>query len=235
MRGCLFVLVIGAAIVAGAAWFGAPPLAATVIASILEGSGYHATSSTITVSANPPPRLLIGHADRVTIDGQGVTWRTFRASRIQLTLGDVDLFGRTAGTIHGTITGAELQATGATVTPTADVTLDGSGSSAKATIRVPGATVDGLVRSGVAKQYGVAVTATSLIAPDTLQITTSGTTIRGRLAIDAGGALVLVTSLGSADLFRFDPSFPIRLTGVRISGADLELTGTLDVAALLGG
>jgi len=106
MRGCLFVLVIGAAIVAGAAWFGAPPLAATVIASILEGSGYHATSSTITVSANPPPRLLIGHADRVTIDGRGVTWRTFRASRIQLTLGDVDLFGRTAGTINGTITGA---------------------------------------------------------------------------------------------------------------------------------
>ena len=235
MRGCLFVLVIGAAIVAGAAWFGAPPLASTVIASILEGSGYHATSSTITVAANPPPRLLIGHADRVTIDGRGVTWRTFRASRIQLTLGDVDLFGRTAGTIHGTITGAELQATGATDAATADVTLDGSGSNAKATIRVPGATVDGLVRSGVAKQYGVAVTATSLIAPDTLQITTSGTTIRGRLAIDAGGALVLVTSLGSADLFRFDPSFPIRLTGVRISGADLELTGTLDAAALLGG
>ena len=235
MRGCLFVLVIGAAIVAGAAWFGAPPLASTVIASILEGSGYHATSSTITVAANPPPRLLIGHADRVTIDGQGVTWRTFRASRIQLTLGDVDLFGRTAGTIHGTITGAELQATGATDAATADVTLDGSGSSAKATIRVPGATVDGLVRTGVAKQYGVAVTAASLIAPDTLQITTSGTTIRGRLAIDAGGALVLVTSLGSADLFRFDPSFPIRLMGVRISGADLKLTGTLDAAALLGG
>jgi hypothetical protein len=235
MRGCLFVLVIGAAIVAGAAWFGAPPLASTVIASILEGSGYHATSSTVTVSANPPPRLLIGHADRVTIDGRGVTWRTFRASRVQLTLDDVNLFGRTAGTINGTITGAELQATGATDAATADVTLDGSGSNAKATIRVPGATVEGLVRSGVAKQYGVAVTATSLIAPDTLQITTSGTTIRGRLAIDAAGALVLVTSLGSADLFRFDPSFPIRLTGVRISGADLELTGTLDVAALLGG
>jgi hypothetical protein len=231
MRGCLFVLVIGAA---GAAWFGAPPLASTVIASTLEGSGYRATSSMITVSANPPPRLLLGHADQVTIDGRGVTWRTFRAGRLQLTLGDVDLFGRTAGTIHGTISAAELQATGATVTPTADVTLDGSGSNATATIRVPGATVDGLVRDSVAKQYGVAVTATSLVAPDTLQITTSGTTIRGRLAIDSAGALVLVTSLGSANLFRFDPSFPIQLSGVRVSGADLELTGTLDAAALLG-
>ena len=235
MRGCLFILVVAATLIAVGAWFGAAPLTATVITSILEGSGYHATSSTVTASADPPVRLLVGHADRVTIDGSGVTWRTFRAARIQLTLGDVDLFGRTAGSIHGTITGAELQTTGQTAPATATVTLDGSGSNATATIRVPAATVDELVRTGVAKQYGAAVTATSLVAPDTLRITTGGATIEGRLAIDSSGGLVLVTRLGSADLFRFDSSFPIRLTAVRVSGADLELTGTLDAHALFGG
>jgi hypothetical protein len=235
MRGCLFVLVVGAALVAVAGWFGAAPLASTVIASILEGSGYRATSSTVTTTADPPLRLLVGHADRVTIDGLDVTWRTFKASRLQLALDDVDLFGRTAGSIHGTITSARLQTNDPTAVPTADVTIDGTGRSADATIRVPGGTVDSLVRSGVAKQYGAAVTATELVEPDTLRITTSGTTIEGRLAIDARGGLVLATRLGPADLFRFDPSFPIVLTGVRIRGGDLELTGTLDAQALLGG
>jgi hypothetical protein len=234
MRGCLFVLIVGVAVLAGAAWFGAAPVASTVITSILEGSGYRASSSTVTASSDPPLRLLLGHADRVTIDGRDVTWRTFRAARLQVTLRDVDLFGRTAGSIDGTIEGAELQAVEGPA-PTADVTIEGTGSEAAATIRVPGATVDRLVKSGFAKQFAVAVVATSLVAPDVLRVSATGTTIQGRLAIDDTGALVLVTSFGSADLFRFDPSFPIQLTGVRVRGADLELQGTLDPKALLGG
>jgi hypothetical protein len=149
MRGCLFILLLALAVLAGAAWFGAAPVASTVITSILEGSGYHAASSTVTVSADPPLRLVLGHADRVTIDGGDVTWRTFRAARLQLTLRDVDLFGRTAGSIEGTIDGAELQ-TAEDPVPTADVTIEGTGSEAAATIRVSGATVDRLVKSGFA-------------------------------------------------------------------------------------
>jgi hypothetical protein len=234
MRGCLFILLLALAVLAGAAWFGAAPVASTVITSILEGSGYDAASSTVTVSADPPLRLVLGHADRVTIEGRDVTWRTFRAARLQLTLRDVDLFGRTAGSIEGTIDGAELQ-TAEDPAPTADVTIEGTGSEAAATIRVSGATVDRLVKSGFAKQFGVAVVATTLVAPDILRISATGTTIQGRLAIDDRDALVLVTSLGSADLFQFDSSFPIHLTGVRVRGADLELEGSLDLHALLGG
>ena len=234
MRGCLFVLVAGLAVVAAAAWFAAPPLTSTVIASILEGSGYHAASSTITATADPPLRLLLGHADRVTVDGQGVTWRTFRAARLDLTLRDVDLFGRTAGSIEGTISGAELQTTDDPA-PTADVAIDGTGSRADATLRVSGATVDRLVKSGFAKEFGVTVASTSLVAPDVLRISAAGTTVQGRLAIDPTGPLVLMTAVGSVDLFRFDPSFPITLVGVRVRGADLELTGTLDPEALRRG
>ena len=227
-------MLAGLAVVAGAAWFGAAPLTSTVIASILEGTGYHAASSTITASADPPLRLLLGHADRVTIDGRDVTWRTFRAAHLELTLRDVDLFGRTAGAIDGTIEGAELSSVDDPA-PTADVAIEGTGSEADATIRVAGATVDRLVKAGFAKRFGVAVDSTVLMAPDTLRISAGGTTIEGRLTIDASGPLVLSTTLGSADLFRFDPSFPLQLTGVRVRRADLELTGTLDPEVLLGG
>jgi hypothetical protein len=234
MRGCLFVLALAAVVVTAAAWFGAPPLTSAVIASILENSGYHAADSTITASANPPVRLLFGHADTVTISGRGVTWRTFRAASVDLTLGDVNLFGRTAGAIHGTISGAELQASG-TVVPTANVAIDGSGSEATAVIHLAGATVDRLVRSGFSKETGTPPTTIALVAPDTLRVATSGSTIEGGLAIDTAGALVLLTRLGSTEIFSFDPSFPIRITGVQIMGADLELTGTLDAEALLHG
>jgi hypothetical protein len=235
MRGCLFVLVVAAAILGVAAWFGAPPLASTVITSALDGSGYHARVSTVTVTADPPVRLLLGRADRVTIDGTDVTWRTFQAARLQLTLDDVDLFGRSAGSIHGTITGAVLQANDPGAAPTAEVTIDGSGAAAHATIRVSGNAVDGLVRARFSSSYGVVVTSISLIAPDTLRIEAPGTTVEGRLRIDDTGALVLVTGLGTAEVFRFDASFPLQLTAVRVAGTDLELDGTLDADTLLGG
>jgi hypothetical protein len=235
MRGCLFTLVLAAAVLAAAAWFGASPIATTVITAVLDGSGYHASSSTITATADPPVRLLLGHADQVTIDGTDVTWRTFRAARLVLALDDVDLFGRTAGSIKGTITGAELQTNDAAVPPTADVAIDGSGANARATIRVSAATVDRLVRARFSSSYGVTVTATSLTAPDVLHIEAPGATVEGQLGVDASGALVLFTRLGSAEVFRFDPSFPLRLTGVHVTASGLEMDGILDADSLLGG
>jgi hypothetical protein len=234
VRGCLFVVVFAAAVLAALAWFAAPLLASTVVATALENGGYHATTSTITVTSDPPPRLLLGRADRVEIVGADVDFRTFHAASLDLVLTDVDVIGRTAGGISGRITGAEMKTNDGTTTA-ADVAIAGAANAAAASIRVAGATVDSVVRSTFQREFGVAVTATSLEAPDVIRITGNGSTLEGRLTVDPNGAISMSTALGSSPILSLDPAFPLRLRSVGVVGGDLLIDATLDAEELLGG
>ncbi len=234
MRGCLFIVILAAIVLSALAWFGAPIVASTVVASALEGSGYRAASSTVTATSDPPPKLLLGRADRVEIAGTDVDFRTFHAATLSLVLTDVDVVGRTAGHIAGRITGAALR-TSDGATTTGDVDIDGDASAADATIVVDAATVDRAVKAAFQTKFGVAVTSTELVAPNTLRIRAPGATIEGRLVIDDSGAIALSTSLGSAPILSLDPSFPLRLRGVGVVGGNLRIDATLDAEALLGG
>ena len=51
--------------------------------------------------------------------------------------------------------------------------------------------------------------------------------------MEADGALVVESGLGTVRLVEPDPSIPLRLTAVSVVDGGLELTGTLDVSALL--
>ncbi len=234
MRGCLFVLILAGAVLAGAAWFGSPVLASTVIAAGLQNAGYHAASGTISATSNPPPKLLIGRADRVEIVGAGVDFRTFHAASLDLVLTDVDVVARTAGHISGRIDGAELTSPEGP-TARADVTVEGSGRAADASIVVPGTSVDQAVKAAFQARFGVAVTSTDLVAPDVLRIGTTSATIEGRLAIDSTGGIVLSTPLGASPILHLDPSFPLRLRAVSVDAGNLRIDAVLDVSALLGG
>jgi hypothetical protein len=234
MRGCLFVLVLAAAVLTTAAWFGAPVLASTLVATALQNGGYHAGSSTITATSDPPPKLLLGRADRVEIAGTDVDFRTFHAASLDLVLTDVDVVGRTAARITGRITGAELKTTDGVAT-TADVAIDGAADAADATIVVDAATVDRVVKATFQRELGVAVSGTELVAPDILRISAAGTTLEGRLSIDASGAIALSTQLGSSPILSLDPSFPLRLRSVGAEPGGLRIDATLDAQALLGG
>lgn len=234
MRGCLFIVLLAAAVLGSAAWFGAPIAASTVIQAALDGGGYRAASGTVRATADPPPKLLLGRADRVEINGTDVEFRTFHAARVDLVLTDVDVVARTAGGVSGRIDEAQLETTDG-LAAVADVLISGSGRAAIATITVDAATVDAVVRDTFDREFGVAVTAVELVAPDLLRITAGTTTIQGRLVVDAAGAIALTTPIGSSTILRFDPSFPIRLDGVAVDGSDLRIDAILDAESLLGG
>jgi hypothetical protein len=233
MRGCLFVLVLAAAVLAGLAWFGSPILASTLICNALENAGYHAASSTVTATSIPPPKLLLGRADRVDIVGADVDFRTFHAASLDLVLTDVDVLGRTAGRISGRITGAEMTTTGETTST--DIDIEGDAGAATATIVVDHATVSRVVKATFQQKLGVTASTVELIAPDKLRITAPGATVEGQLLVDSSGAIAFSTSLGSSPILSLDSSFPLRLRSVRVEADDLRIDAVLDAESLLGG
>lgn len=234
MRGCLFIVVLAAAVLGSAAWFGAPLAASAVIQAALESGGYRAARGSVRATSNPPPKLLLGRADRVAIEGRDVDFRTFHAASLDLVLTDVDVVARTAGEVVGRIEDAELRTTDG-VAAVADVTIDGSGQSAAATITVDGTTVEQIVLESFRGAFGVAVTGVALDAPDLLRISSGATSVEGRLEVDAAGAIALRTPLGSSTILSLDPSFPLRFDSVAVIAGDLRIDATLDTGALLGG
>lgn len=237
MRGCLFVLVVAATLLAAVAWFGAPPIAALLVRSALDGSGFRAASTSIAVDAAPPPRILLGRADTVTVRGTDVTWGTLRAGAIDLRLADVDLVARTVRTVSGTIDGAEVETAGpddpSAAPATVTIAIDGPGSEASAVIAASASTVRRLVLAGVRTSFGVTATDARLVEPDRLRVTTPGAEIEGSLVLDGERTVALATPLGSLPLLTLDAALPLRLTSVRVTGDGLRLVGLLDVDALL--
>lgn len=234
MRGCLFIVLLASAVLGCAAWFGAPFAASAVFRAALENGGYRAASGTVRATSDPPPKLLLGRADRVEIEGLDVDFRTFHAASLDLVLTDVDVVARTAGGVSGRIVGAELRTTDG-IAAVADVTIDGSGQAAAATITVDGATVDRIVRETFQAEFSVAVTRVALVAPDVLRISSGATTVEGRLEVDAAGAIALRTPLGSSTILSLDPAFPLRFDSVAVVAGNLRISATLDTGALLGG
>jgi hypothetical protein len=235
MRGCLFVLLFAAVLIGGIAWFASGPIVAAAIGVGLQGSGYNAASTTIHATADPPPRLFLGQADRVSISGEDVDWRALHADHLDLTLDGVDLVARTADTIRGSIEGAALDDGHGGSAAVTSIKLSGPSDAAVATITIDPDAVRAAVTAAVASRFGVTPTDVQLVGPDRLRLVTPNATIEGGLEIDPSGALAFSTPLGSATLVSIDPTIPLRLQTVRVVNGALQLSGRLDVTSLLGG
>ena len=237
MRGCLFVVIVGALVLGVGAWLLAPGIAATIVAGSLRASGFSAETQTLAVAADPPVRLLTGKADRLTLDATGVTWGALTASRLVFELDDVDLINRTAVNVDGRFNGVAVDAgpgTAAT-TATATITFDGPADAAFTTIEVDRASVRALVTAAVSRSFSTQLTDIELIAPDRLRLVAPGASLEGTLTVSGSNQLSLSTRLGTVPLVTIDPSLPLDLQSVSADPTVLRIAGVLDVGRLLQG
>lgn len=237
MRGCLFVLVIGALAITLGVVAGLPAVADGALTAGVSAAGLHAADTTVTVTSDPPTDLLTLHADRVRVRATHATFRGLTIGVLDVTLQDVSLVARTARVVDGRLDGVVVDNVGARPLALGSVTLSGGGTAVNATATVPGDAVGTLIADGLETQLGSRPTAITLGAPDRLTVRI-GVVVNGRLAVTSTGDLVVRVLDGPAAgqvivLLRGAEDLPIRLTSVTVTGdGSLRLAGVLLVGLL---
>jgi hypothetical protein len=235
MRSCLIQLLMTVAVIFALLWFGLPFGASWLATTALNSAGFTGTDTKVEVSANLPPRILLGHADKIHITSTQVGVGDLHAGSIDLTLGNVELIARKIGTVSGTLTAVLVPAPSGDPITIDTATLQGAGTDATATLTTSSAELATLAQS----QFYAATKINStvkLAAPNKVTVTAGGKSEPGRLVVSAG-AITLVpanTSLPTVVLIQPGPGNPFNFTSVTIGATTVTLVGTIDVQSLLG-
>jgi hypothetical protein len=234
MRSCLVQLLVLVALVCGLLWFGLPIGAAWLATNALRTAGFTGTDTSVTVTANPPLVLLTGHADAIHVTSNAVSISDLHAASIDVTLGKVDLIGRTIGTVGGTLSGVSIAVTHGNPITAERVTLKGSAAATQATLKLSPAQAQALAVAQLAAQGLTA--AVALTAPNRVTIRVAGKTVAAHLEATDGILLLVPDAPGVpiVPLISPGPGNPFRVTGASIAADGVTLTGTVDLASMLG-
>ena len=232
MRGCLVTLALLVTVAILAVWFLLPPLVGTLAQGALVAAGFQAATTTVTVTADPPPKLLGLTADAIRIRATNARYRGLEAVDLDVTLGDVRLVDRTFGRLSGTLDFVSLPGAGGAATVTIpSVVLSGDAARIRATLTFPKAIAEDLAAGAVERATGITPDSVVLSGPDRIRIEGRGLAVDGRLAV-RNGALLLVPptagSLGSITLVEPGPDVPLRIDSLRVVDGGLVLLATLD-------
>jgi hypothetical protein len=232
IRGLLVILGLAAAVLILLALVGLPTLATVVIRQGVVASGLDAPDLVVTVTAEPPTDLLGLHADVITITGTDATWGETSVDRLRVTLDDVDLAGRRAGSVDGVLAGVAAPAGAGSGDELAieRIDLSGGGSDVRADVRIGTQVAEDFIARRMQEEVGISPTLVRLSAPDRLAIGVGPVTVDGRLVIGADGSLRLETGVALVpSLTLIDPgSLPIELTSVAVTNDALLLGGRLE-------
>jgi hypothetical protein len=233
VRGCLGVLVLAALFLGAVAWFAGPPIASALVTTGLTASGLDARRIDVEVEADPPIKVGIGQADRVTIEADDIEWNGLKARALDLALHDVDILGRRAVSAEGRLTGAELP----NVDPPGSLaTVEITGPADEATVRITidGETVEAMAIAAFEARLGVRPNSATLEEPSRVRIRAGGLEIAGDLQVAPDGSVEVAVPLGTVTVVPGNRSQPFQLTDAVVENGSLVLTGTIDINDLLG-
>lgn len=236
MRSCLIQLLLTVGVIFALLWFGPPFGASWVLTNGLNTAGFSGTNTKVDVSANLPPRILLGHADKITLNSSQVSVGDLHAASLDLTLSNVELVDRTIGAIHGTMTGVLLPAANGVAAFTAEsVSVDGAGGAATATLKCTAAQIKTLIVSQL-KTEQINPTSVTFAAPDKVTVSVGALSKTGHLVTSNGALEVVVPGLSPATttLIAAGNGNPIRFTSVAVTASSVTLVGTIDLQTLLG-
>jgi hypothetical protein len=235
MRSCLIQSLIAIAVAFALLWFGLPLGASWLATNALNSSGFSGTNTKVEVSSNPPPKLLLGHADSIHLTSSQAGVGDLHAASIDLTLGDVSLIDRTIGTVEGTLTGVMVPAPDGSPVLIEKATVKGNASAAQGTLQMATSQIESLAAAQLKSQTGVNATVT-LAAPDKVTLMAGGQSQPGNLVIESGQLEMVpdTATLPSVILLKSGDGNPFTLTGVTVGSGQVTLTGTIDLQSLLG-
>ena len=237
MRGCLFTLLLGAAVIAAFVLIGLPAIAAGALTAGVQAAGLQSADTVVTVTSDPPTDLLGLHADRVRIRATDATFRGLEIGSLDLTLRDLHFVDRTAGSIEGTLDDVTAKDVGGHDLTLDSIALSGGGDTVTATTTIPAAQVEAMIADTIEQQLGARPTDVRLAAPDRLTVELV-VAVKGRLQVSDAGALQVKITNGPVagqvvTLLDASSGLPMKLTSATVTPAgDLELTGDLTVSLL---
>jgi hypothetical protein len=226
------VLILAVIMVFVGIWFGGPPIAERLVSIGLGSAGLRSDDLDVSVQADPPLELALGHADRVVVTGRDIAWHEYHADAVHLALDDVDLLDRSAARTAGELTGVQLPGTeppGSRAT----VEIAGRGPSASVTITIDRSTAEAMAAAAFEQRTGIRPSSTTLREPNVIRFTAGQIDGSGAITIGPDGSLGVATPQGRVIVLEPGASDPIGLTGVDVENNDLVLTGTVDVASLM--
>jgi hypothetical protein len=236
VRGCLFTLLIAGVVLVLVVFLGLPAVASGLVTGGLTAAGLQADDTTVTVQANPPTDLLSGRADRVVVRATDAQFRGLGIGSLDLTLEEVDILGRTAGSVDGTLTDVTLppEAGGARLRT---VAIGGSGDDLTASTVISKADAEALIADAAERATGTRPTKVTLTGPDRLTVSANGGTIKGRIRAVGGDIVVAITDGPGAGtdvvMLRGGDDLPMDITSVKVTDAGgLRIDGDLAIGLL---
>jgi len=236
MLAALVRLILTLALAGAVLWLGLPVAASTLAGVAVGAAGLHGDSVSVSVSADPPLKLLLLEADSVRVRSGPSTWRGVTFAQLDLTFGGLRVGGGPE-TVEGRLDGVEFPDSAGATVRAGTVFVSGAASAPDLRVEFAAADFESLVRRALPAGLSGPTAPLELIPPDQVRFQTASGEVVARLVPGQDGRLNLALSgagVGSVTITLLEPgpALPLQLQSVAVDGGNVVLRGTVDARSI---